>query len=388
MSEIQSVSGGDFDVAPLSFDEVEEKGIVECENEMSYIPGESIEKAKAEEALHRATSKGLTLVEKENALLKKLCCFKDFEELFGLTTDLVTLFVEEYRKKGGDIKELKLSRLDHPYESFSEVVRCQGQEQKLVQTFSDFIGLGKSFTIEEKINGYIGLIYGVAVIVPINARGELIFSLYKFIDFFDRLGLNFNKGELLLGQFNILHAFMLSTDGSIYLYGETKQEIDYGHWKTDVALPWTLKLFKEMEEVGQHIDSVDIDFVIKQFIEDTAIRTVREDYDPLISLLPYIFKYGELEALDDCRECFDRMHADLSPWELELQWILLHLKGVELLYKSDPIKGTLLYKRTDRLIQERLWAYFFSPNRDKWAEAKEQAETELERISKLYKDLK
>ena len=307
---------------------------------------------------------------------------KDLRELLDLGKELLTLAIEVYKEGGGDIKELNL-------------IDDLTLFERLEPTKALLYSIVKYRSFEGRLKGYLLLaLKGAWDDVHANDRDSL-FKIYELFTFVDRLGLTFNKEQFLVLQLSVVGAFMTIEEFNIYHNRGTEEEVEYGNWKVDVALPSTLKLLQEMEELKKPIS--DREYVWQKIIkdiaawfivDDTATRTVREDYDPLTPLLPFLIEYGEIEVLDDCRECFDRMHAELLPWDRELQWVLLYLKGAEMLQGKDSSKGERCIERAKALIEKRFSTYFFSSNQSQWKEVKDSAFAEYQRVSELYNDLK
>lgn len=86
--------------------------------------------------------------------------------------------------------------------------------------------------------------------------------------------------------------------------------------------------------------------------------------------LPFILKYADLEF---ARTRFDQINHALAPWDLNFEWVALHVKIAKLLLPSDREKAKAYLEKAKKLTEDTLWCYSFSFNQAHWNAKQEEA---------------
>lgn len=99
------------------------------------------------------------------------------------------------------------------------------------------------------------------------------------------------------------------------------------------------------------------------------------DQDPSLpnlidQFLPFILKHADLELV---RTRFNQINHTLADWDLNFEWVVLHVKAAKLLRQFDQEKAKIYLEKARSLTEETLWCYPFSYHRVHWNAKQEEA---------------
>jgi hypothetical protein len=86
--------------------------------------------------------------------------------------------------------------------------------------------------------------------------------------------------------------------------------------------------------------------------------------------LPFILKHADLEL---ARTRFDQKNHTLAAWDLNFEWVALHIRAAKILPASDREKAKTYLEKAKHLAEDTLWCYSFSFNKANWNAKQEQA---------------
>ncbi len=91
--------------------------------------------------------------------------------------------------------------------------------------------------------------------------------------------------------------------------------------------------------------------------------------------LPFILKHADLEL---ARTRFDQKNHTLAAWDLNFEWVALHIKAAKFFLSSDQEKAKVYLEKAKCLTEDTLWCYPFSFNRANWNAKQDEARQLME----------
>ncbi len=307
-------------------------------------PGVSENRMKAEEALQRATSPNLRILEREQEIKAKIKITSSPTQRFTLLKEIFQMKVQAFTQDGGSIENFADETRSYKGKTGADLEPLFSGTQR---------GLKKD-------------LFTIYAFMYLTSESMPRFSTqypYKSL-FLELYQLEEDTGFRLAGTGLLISEAKSLLKGMIKLFENNSSESDLKKFYWDLMYPDTLKIFQHLEK-GGNIDLLKIAVSLNGmafFKPDIyhLFSTTSEGKDPLVDFLPYIVKYGSLEAIKPY--CDDRF-KDLSEVEQAYQWIDLCCKAAEILAPINQKKSAEYLDQARKEKEAKLWAYPFYPYR-------------------------
>lgn len=358
--------------------------------------GSSIEKMKGDEALLKASSPHLriqeTKTEKEfesiqfNAIgtIRKALESNNPDEIVEATKRQLSELVSLYFRSRQDFNELSESQLPKNYtEAIDWIENGRGNNLKDLIC----IGVGAYLYAQTELSQSIPCIHAIS---PINGEFLMIeICLGRDLTplFRDKIDFVYHtrfKRLIELVREEKLFNFKYNVD----CRGMREKAFVFKHYTS------TLKFAaQELGAILIRLESSPIpteellEPFLEQFFTNRYLNASILQGFLHTPIFPLIAKYDDLSIY---RKAFELACSELTSCEKEVKWVLVHLKGAELLAELSGDKsllltrekGLALIEKAEKLIGQRF--YYPTLNIWKWNDSWKEAQSELQRVKKLY----